>query len=462
MSFLSGSYKIPIAFSTLFSRSCKRSFNSESALTQHRVDKQKGLIRFGCLTFSAPKSKKAKPAGAPWILKGAQSFDPFHIFSETTLTPCDAAVSSETASEFICSYNWQDSKEAKIKIPGFAPMWQPVPLPIKLPADKGVHFIDQCAARVPKYPFEAAFRAAEVMNSTINFSDVDIVVNRNSLRKLLNFCAGVIRCTFRLNLSMINNTLFIERCEKNARGFIRGQQEKGWGYSFEQRFTKLPKGLERSIQYHRVIRYPLGPLSCVVRFEVDACYQEGNEGHERIADDHTDGSLALDIGQLSIKANSEQKKAVLEQTPKAENEFIPMPQSTTAEIKTGRRNQSPSRSLPQLWFGRTPWLIRGSHVEGTFHNIDITNVEAKFLTWETNYQDDLRRMVSLLSQLRETVSNSGFKRCIATCEKPIRPLELKIFAATREDEALPKDLIGKFWREKSDEVAGKVAGGEGK
>ncbi|KAJ8133528.1 hypothetical protein O1611_g86 [Lasiodiplodia mahajangana] len=439
----------------MFSCGCGRSFKTESALAQHQAAKHSARIGSTGRAPAAPKSNKAIKINAikppfphaekdRWMWKDTRAFDALHVLSQPALNPCVATVSSEAACELICSYSWQDSKEAAIIIPGFAPIWQHVPLPITLPADKGNYFIDQSAARVPRYPFEPVFRAAEAMNPTINFADVDIVINRNSLRKLLDFCGGTVSDSFRINLAMVDNTLFIERHERNARELIRGTQTHGWGHNFEKAFTKLPKELEHSTQYHRVIRYPLGELNCAVRFEVDACYGDDNEG-EKIAADSVYGGLALDISKLSIEKDSGGSKITLAQQHRAKKEFKLMPQSTTAEIKTTSKDKSLYKVLPQLWFGRTPWLIMGHHVEGIFDKVNVTNVEANFKSWETRRQNELKKLVSLLSQLRESVKKGGFKRCIATCERQTRPRELKIFPSSRADGALPDDLIIKFW-----------------
>jgi len=60
------------------------------------------------------------------------------------------------------------------------------------------------------------------MSPEFCFDGVDIVVNRNSLRKLLDFCNGRVKGSFRLNLLLVKNTLFVERCERNATEMIRG------------------------------------------------------------------------------------------------------------------------------------------------------------------------------------------------------------------------------------------------
>ena len=125
---------------------------------------------------------------------------------------------------------------------GGPPAWKDINLPISLPKDSGIHFIDQNASRIPKYPFEVAFQAVEIIRPNFRFDDVDAVVNRNSLRKLLDFCHGRSQDSFRINLHIVHNTLIIEKCEKNAKEMVRGSVESGFGHNFERTFTQLPSG----------------------------------------------------------------------------------------------------------------------------------------------------------------------------------------------------------------------------
>jgi hypothetical protein len=254
---------------------------------------------------------------------------------------------------------------------------------------------------------------------------------------------------------MIHNMLFIERREKNARQLIRGTGGAGWGHSFEKAFTKLPEGTERSTQHHRVLRYALGELNCVVRFEVDACYENacegGNQELHKGASNNVQQDLVLSIGKLSIGSSSRSNETLLRQTQTSsiDKQRKLMPQSTAAEIKTSSSYKSLGNFLPQLWFGRTPWLIMGHHAQGTFDNVKIINAGSEFAAWENKHQKELRKMVSLLSQLREAVKKSGSERCMAICEKRTRPRELLVFKASHQRGGLPDDVIGKFWRDEN-------------
>jgi hypothetical protein len=53
-----------------------------------------------------------------WMWRGTRTSDAIHVLSEATLSPGVSAVSSSTTCDLICSYSWQDSKKACVKIPG--------------------------------------------------------------------------------------------------------------------------------------------------------------------------------------------------------------------------------------------------------------------------------------------------------------------------------------------------------
>ncbi len=138
---------------------------------------------------------------------------------------------------------------------GGPPKWNPQQLPVKLLKDNGLRFIDQNAYRCPAYSFAPLFQALSVTKPNFDFAGVDVVVNRNSLRKLLNFAAGRVPDSFRIDLHMLGNTLFICRKEQKNHEILSPDQFVGYGHSFENAFTLPEIGLEDSLSHHRVIRY---------------------------------------------------------------------------------------------------------------------------------------------------------------------------------------------------------------
>jgi hypothetical protein len=96
---------------------------------------------------------------------------------------------------------------------------------IQLPSDTGLHWIDQHAERVPQHQFEPVFQALSVMNPSVRFDNVDIVVNRSSLQLLLRLLKNQSTQAFHLDLDVVGKTLFIGRkprtpCSKTPRATI--------------------------------------------------------------------------------------------------------------------------------------------------------------------------------------------------------------------------------------------------
>ncbi|PNY22475.1 Uncharacterized protein TCAP_07130 [Tolypocladium capitatum] len=449
----------------MFSCPCGRSFVSENALDQHRRDKLRlGGASPGCQmsTNASPQTRagrhttdQSRRQTSSWMCDDVASREAICTIDHGTLVPSAATVSSTQAAELVGSYNWQNCKNVEYEIPGSAPVWQHgIVLPVQLPPDKGTLFQDEEVSRISEYPFEPLAEAAAAMNPGFNFDEVDVVVNRHSLRKLLDFCGGRTPETFRVNLLMVRETLFIERSEKNARSLIRGTQNVGWGKTFERTFTKYPAGLENSTAHHRSLLYPIGNLNCVVRFELDACYQNVSDEAANLS------CLDSPLGNLSL-SDAAETNGTVDRPAKNPHELGVMDQSTQAEIKTSsnRKNPNISKYLPQLWLGRTPWLIVGSHTDGNFGEISIIDAGARFTSWETRRQVELRKLVAVLARLRDAVRGNGGGNCVAIYEHGSTPRAIKVFASTMSRRALPDVWIRKLWAAEDGGTASSEMGG---
>ncbi|KAJ6787649.1 hypothetical protein PWT90_06884 [Aphanocladium album] len=399
---------------------CGRGFASAKSLAQHRRD----IVANGrsCHSRLARHVSNHGTEKKNWMRRDAADTKPFEVIRSENIEIAAAAVTT-AAFELVCTYNWQEHDSLKASVPGHAPLWQPPSLPFEIPKDDSSIRVKEGAVRLPEYPFEIVFRATEIVNPQFSFHDVDVVVNRNSLRKLLEFCDGKVSESFKVNLLLVKNTLFIERCESSAVKLLYGSAQSGWGRNFEKACT-TSKGRDESQGHHRVLCYPIGEIRCVVRFEVDACYNS-----ERGRDiDMT--LLAKRIGDLAMSTCS--GKAT-------------MPQSAAAEIKSTQKSKSPKKYLAQLWFGRTPWLLIGKHTKGRFESMDVLDVSKTFPQWEETHQTKLRKLATLLQQLRSAVQSSGGQNCIAVCEKPPGSRAIEIFTSQMERGALPAELQERFW-----------------
>lgn len=283
------------------------------------------------------------------------------------IKPAAERVSRSTGEELICSYNWvANAEKPTIYTPGSPPVWAHATLeriPGPLPYDTGPHNIDANAAHCPESPFEVAFRAAEVTNPHFSFRQVDVVINRNSLRKLYSLCREASTPKFRVNLFLVKDALIVERCERHAVG--EEPVHKSCGKSFEKEMTDLRPGMLDSECHHRMIRYDFGGLNCAVRFEVDAC---------RADDFDLDDTPSPATPTLATQA-PESRIMVIERGDKG------IAQDCLIEIKTTSHQRgriSPSSILPQLWFGRTQHVMQGLHHDRVFDRVSYLHVEPMF------------------------------------------------------------------------------------
>jgi len=239
----------------------------------------------------------------------------------------------------------------------------------------------------------------------------------------------------------------IERSEQNAKKMVHGSVWSGFGHNFEKTFTQLPLGLEGSAGHHRVLQYSLGDLRCAVRFEADAYYRDPAESEPSEGEDINKSPFFEIFNSLHLGAPASNDN----ETQIISARVIPRgtitPQSSIAELKTRTKPSSLSKFMPQLWFGRTSYLITGYHANGTFQKVNINQVKDQFEDWERKdaNQTSLRKMVSLISQLRETVKEAKAKGCIAIYERGIKPSTLQIFVLKQGKKPLPEDVVQKFW-----------------
>ncbi|XP_014559105.1 hypothetical protein COCVIDRAFT_92755 [Bipolaris victoriae FI3] len=381
-----------------------------------------------------PSKTKLSTWKIAWMLKETTG-RPILTIDTTSLQPDNNPVHSTEGFETLCSYNWQN--DGAIYVPGGPPKWTPPPLPTTLAQDAGHHFIDQNAARVPKYPFEPAFRALSLMNPETNLTTVDILANRNSLRKLLDLSAGKKLDPFCMGLNLINNTLVISRKERTAQHMVHGAPNSGYGHNFERAFTTPDQDLGNSSSHHRVIRYRIGPLDCVVRFEVDAYYDDSE--HDT-ADALTAAMKKLEVAEHPSSSSTPMQLPDAPTIAVEKGTFISP--ALLAEIKAKKLNRV-ADAMPQLWFGRTPYFINGNHDKGTVHSVSVTRAEEQFEKWEAANQERLRKMVGLMASIKRTVR--GIRGGAGILVYDVKGGPLKVYRARNEEGVLPGDIVEKYW-----------------
>jgi hypothetical protein len=197
-------------------------------------------------------------------------------------------------------------------------------------------------------------------NPDYSFANVDVLMNRNTLRRFFDLCRGASpsRREFRLNLFVVRNTLIVERVEKF--NLTRQEVAAGYGKGFEGACSDIPNGLEESECHHRVIEYDFGSLKCAVRFEVDACIPTQRS--------RTDATLRATTIPLSNNGGESEIRATQRGLASHDDSLV--------EIKSKKgRPMTIKKNMPQLWFGRLKYLVQGIHDEGTFKTVQIDTVD---------------------------------------------------------------------------------------
>ncbi|KAL8335703.1 hypothetical protein RB601_008654 [Gaeumannomyces tritici] len=329
------------------------------------------------------------------------------------------------------------------------------------------------ANAMPPHSLAPLAQAIATMSPSHRLRGTDLVVQRNSLRKLFALCGGQNPDSFRVGLQLVRDKTLVVTKQDMLTWHPSATRASGVGLSFERLFTRAAEpGREGDQSHHRVISYDLGGLRCVVQFEVDACYYAGGEGKMATgseADDAARGGLTIEEKLLAL---SLEPPTLADTTPPpttAATAAAPVvldsagaaPQSTVAEMKTcnaGKRQSRLSGALPQLWFGRTPWFIQGRREGNAVTVVDVTDVTRRFADWEERHQETLRRLVTLVRELRDSVraAGPGCKHCVLVYDRAEQDERVdgepqqrvvRIYRANvpKAKEPIPRDLVERLW-----------------
>jgi hypothetical protein len=318
------------------------------------------------------------------------------------ITNVDKIEPSITKVEHLSSYNWIESSTPTIAVPGCPPLWSPPKIAQKVAKDSGLIYIAQNAYRHPESPLEPLFRSLYIEKPSYNIRQVDLITDRNNIRKLLSFINPDLAThgvePFTIEIEVTGNTMIFSRAETKTHEFIKPNEFKGFGHEFEKAFTK-PQG-SGTTGHHRVISYRFGDLNFIVRYETDAYVKEVSNPQAHDADtvneDLVDimGDLSLSQRNIQLPLSTESRLVVREN-----GERVPI--SSTLEIKT-RVFHKPldlEGIIPQLWISQTPNLVRAYHKSGVFAPPKVEDVTREIAQWERSHVDDLRKLVALIKEI---------------------------------------------------------------
>ncbi|KAB8232588.1 uncharacterized protein BDW43DRAFT_311973 [Aspergillus alliaceus] len=345
----------------------------------------------------------------------------------------------------IASYNWLNRKTATIMIPGKPPAWTPLTEPTKLKEDAGLYFRDQNAARYPSHPFQPAIEAIFERYPDFPTADIDIVGCGSTLGNLLRFTSNIDK-KFRFVVQCVGKTVFFIRRENSPTQTI--PNVRGYGHAFPEVYTTWDAEVKGSESHQRVIQYSLGGLNCVVRFEADGYHPDLIPQKDQVKNTITSDSAKEDEKSVDqpLSAFNDNSVSSYHLTDKALTKEIGggyIPQAAIFDLKTRsirRKDQDVlGEQLPRLWISQIPNIVLAFHRFGVFEEIQTTDAREMIKNWETEEEDNLRRLVALLNMLTAFARGQPDGRLEVFHDEGSSVLELRV-VGDNVSNALPEEV----------------------
>ncbi|KZP29280.1 hypothetical protein FIBSPDRAFT_927058 [Athelia psychrophila] len=321
-------------------------------------------------------------------------------------------------------------------VPGSPPQWLDRTLPFQVREDSGL-FVDPCEGLLP------LIRAVELMSNSgpipallaehgperVEWGTVDFVTDRSNLRKLLRWIDGSTSGDpIRMDAQLAGNgTVLLNRWESRTSGWRSG----GYGYNLEKEVTKPAVGCEDATAHARIVKYNLGGLSMVVRFELDAFQPPAQSPDD-------DEDLLKALSALTVPQE-------LQQPVKSEGFNIRrggsvVPQSSLIELKSGKIKWP--EVYPQLYVSQTPRLYKAAHENGLFHTITKMGLASPEMA-EVAERSKVRfgRLRDALQAIKDMVVAAGPNGRLSFV---VENKELKVFDRDSQSSFLKADVMALF------------------
>ncbi|KAL4249380.1 hypothetical protein ABKN59_006919 [Abortiporus biennis] len=357
----------------------------------------------------------------------------------------------------IGSYSWVNKSEPTILVPGAPPIWLNKELPFKVELDSGGKFIDQNGFRTPSSQHLASFIAIDVLQGEegaeeIDWSKVDIVTGRNSLRQLLRWVNGEERGgevrDFRIDTHLAGKkTILLDRWE--ARTLERPGEFTGYGHNFEEVSTKPVAGCEGAVGNHRIIKYDFDGMTIVVSFEVDAFLE--SEKADKPKPTQSPGEvddLSNLLSGLAVSSSLPQSQ-LPEDSPgdiKVIRAGCTVAQEDIVEMVTRSQRNAANfdwdHVYPQVFFSQTPHLFLAIHNRGVFEEVQKEVLGSpKMKSVERNLETGLKKLRSALETIQNLVIDHGKNGWLTLiCQEG----ELRVYERVSNQKCLPADIMARF------------------
>jgi hypothetical protein len=204
--------------------------------------------------------------------------------------------------------------------------------------------------------------------------------------------------------------------------------------------------MEDAGNHYRVMRYKLGSLQLVIRAELDAYIdlKDGNfdedDIEELISGNGYEPFPASDDAPLDRQVFNSKAPIHVEACGRL------LRNAALAELKC---TQGHIKCQHQMWFGRTLHLLtakcKDEPAKGTVVAVNYTKMREKLEDWEDVKQESLRKLVSLLTRLRDLVRPvDGPVKALALVRES-RDSPLVVYSMGNKQAVLREEFVRRHW-----------------
>ncbi|KAF4835651.1 hypothetical protein CGCTS75_v002338 [Colletotrichum tropicale] len=367
------------------------------------------------------------------------SSKPFTRLDVRYIQPFDGFV-TKTDYEVVSDWNTRrrPGEPLLLRVPGRAPLFSPPPKPPTVPPDgiQDPHPKEVKNNSLLTQVLLTARYMARYQGKHISLDDVDIIATRSILEQLIFFCTNADTRLVRLNLYMVGHSLHLMRPHTEVTDSA-AVPIAGFGRNYEKAVTVLPPNLQDSSVHLRNIKYKIGDVTCLVQTQVDA-YCGKDAGYLR----KTTYKKAYDNGDTVIET--------------AGAGYAEPPQDGIAEIKTTshfKRGEEQklrqAEDIRQAWLGRVTHMITARQIYGVFDEAEVVPTAGYWRDWEDANQLALRRMVTLLKEIRRRVKRTGVRNCVVHLRRgPDMNNTILFYETVDQEPTAPDELISEFFARK--------------
>ncbi|KAF2429947.1 hypothetical protein EJ08DRAFT_589893, partial [Tothia fuscella] len=334
------------------------------------------------------------------------------LYSELNADHVLSSDAKITSLEDVASYNWLKANEPTIMVPaGKPPKWTPTARPTELAEDnpKGTYYRDPNAAYFPSYPMEPVVRSIFEARPDFNAQEIDVFGCGSTLGNLLKFARNVeTEKSFRFLVEVVGETVFLIRRENSPKEVIA--DIRGYGHSFPEANTTWDADVQSSETHQRIVRYQLGNLNTMIRFEADGYLAEQvpvEKTHASPANrEVNEDSLVSALGGNTISLRAANNSDIL----KVARGQGSVPQSAVFDLKTRSirkksNDTTISDQIPRLWIRQISSFVLAFHDYGLFRleEVTVSDIRPDVAKWESDNEGDVRRLIGLIKKIADVV-----------------------------------------------------------